>query len=179
MELDNQVTVIEISADYLCLIILSDRTTMDELIEEIRSVNPIDKTQYISVKIDNPSANKSNELMRLLNESSSESDPRTKSVLIDDGVEVAQCYTYAEGYSSKTYMLMTLTENDCSYTLGYPKFDLGDEEDPETLVEDWFKKKIKKVPNGVKKNIKYITVVGTNTNILVVATKLKKKEKKD
>ena len=74
---------------------------------------------------------------------------------------------------------MTLTENDCSYTLGYPKFDLGDEEDPETLVEDWFKKKIKKVPNGVKKNIKYITVVGTNTNILVVATKLKKKEKKE
>jgi len=171
MELDNQVTVIEISADYLCLIILGDKNVIDDLIDDIKTINPTDKTQYISVKIDNPTANKCNELMN-----SFESDPLTKTVLIDDGVEVAQCYTYAEGYSSKTYMLMTVSEDVGSYTLGYPKFDLGDEEDPETLVEDWFKKKIKKVPNGVKKNIKYITVVGTDTNILVIATKLKKKK---
>jgi hypothetical protein len=74
-------------------------------------------------------------------------------------------------------MLMSITEQDNSYILGYPKFELSDEEDPEILVEEWFKKKVRKLPTGLKKNMKLITVVGSNTNILVIATKINNKKK--
>lgn len=166
--MDNQVTIIEITADYLYLIILGDKSTIDDLVNDIKVSNPTDSTKYISVKIDNPAANKSFELTNVLN----------KDVIVADGVETAQCYTFAEGYNNQSYMLMTVQEDNNTYVLGYPKFNL-DEEDPEIIIENWFKKKIKNIPNGIKKNMKSITVVGIETNILVMATKIKKKKQKN
>ena len=178
MNTDNQVTVIEITADYLYLVIIGDKSSIEYLINEIKKYNTSDIEQYIAVKINNPSANKCCELTKSLNkyiDIDSIDINKIKTVIIDDGVETAQCYTYAEGYNNQSYMLMTLIENDNNYILGYPKFELGDEEDPEIIVEEWFKKKIKKFPKDIKKNMKLITVVGTNTNILVIATKISKK----
>ncbi len=186
MSIDNQVTVIEITADYLCLVVLGDKTSIENLIYDMKSTysseksNLKDNIQYIAVKIDYPSANKCHELTKILNNNIDleEGDiTKIKNVVIDDGVETAQCYTYAEGYRSQLYMLMSVTEQDDTYVLGYPKFELNDEEDPEVLVEEWFKKKIKKLPMGLKKNMKLITVVGANTNILVIATKINNKKK--
>lgn len=174
MNIDNQVTIIEITADYLCLVVLGDKMTIDELIEDIKLANPTDSTQYIAVKIDHPTANKCMELSDFLNCNKNQ----TKNIILDDGVETAQCYTYAEGYHCQTYMLMNISEEDTKYILGYPKFELGDEEDPEIIIEGWFKKKVKRLPSGIKKNMKLITVVGAETNILVIATKIKNKKKK-
>ena len=174
MNVDNQVTIIEITADYLCLVVLGDKMSIEELIEDIKSTNQSDPTQYIAVKIDNPIANKLNELTTSCNINKK----YIKNILIDEGIESAQCYTYAEGYNSQSYMLMCIYEENNQYFMGYPKFELGEEEDPEIIIEGWFKKKIKKVPNGIKKNMKLITVVGTQTNILVIATKIKNKKKK-
>lgn len=180
MELDNQVTVIEISADYLYLIVLGERSLINNFIKDIKTQNPTDTTQYIPVKINYPIANKCYELSKTLNNNIDiellPSLKNVKNVIIDDGIEVAQCYTYAEGYTSELYMLMTLVEENGTYVLGYPKFDLGDEEDPEAVIEEWFKKKVKKISKSIKKNIKYITVVGESTNILVIATQLKNKK---
>lgn len=174
MNIDNQVTIIEITADYLCLVVLGDKLTIDELIEDIVLTNPTDTTKYLAVKIDNPTANKCLELSDSLNINKQ----KIKKVVPDDGIETAQCYTYAEGYHCETYMLMIVLEEDDKYVLGYPKFELGDEEDPEIIIEGWFKKKIKRLPGGIKKNMKLITVVGPQTNILVIATKIKNKKKK-
>lgn len=184
MSIDNQVTVIEITADYLCLVVLGDKSSIENLIYDMKntcsSENPRDNIQYIAVKIDYPSANKCYELTKSLNNGIDIEELDTtkiKNVVIDDGVETAQCYTYAEGYHSQLYMLMSITEQDNAYVLGYPKFELSDEEDPEILVEEWFKKKVRKMPAGLKKNMKLITVVGANTNILVIATKINNKKK--
>lgn len=187
MSIDNQMTVIEITADYLCLVVLGDKSSIENLIYDMKntcsSENLTNNIQYIAVKIDYPSANKCYELTKSLNnvtdieESDTTSITKIKNVIIDDGVETAQCYTYAEGYHSQLYMLMSITEQDNSYILGYPKFELSDEEDPEILVEEWFKKKVRKIPAGLKKNMKLITVVGSNTNILVIATKINNKKK--
>ncbi len=174
MNVDNQVTIIEITADYLCLIVLGDKTTIEDLIEDVKLANPSDFVQYIAVKIDNPIANKCFELGEILNRDKK----KIKTVCLDDGVETAQCYTYAEGYHSQSYMLMTVHEDDTKYILGFPKFELGDEEDPEIIIEGWFKKRVKRLPSGIKKNMKLITVVGPQTNILVIATKIKNKKKK-
>ena len=174
MNVDNQVTIIEITADYLCLVVLGDKTTIEDLVEDIKSSGSSDSDQYIAVKIDDPTASKCHELScTLTNVSASE-----KPVTIDDGVEAAQCYTYAEGYHSQSYMLMSVHEENNSFVLGYPKFDLGDEEYPETIIENWFKKRVKRMPSGIKKNMKPIQVVGVNSNILVIATKIKNKKKK-
>lgn len=175
MEVDNQVRIIEITADYLCLIVLGDKITIDELIEGIKISNPESCTQYIAIKIDNPIANKCFELEKTLNTT----QDKYKNVVLDDGVETAQCYTYAEGYHSQSYMLMTINEDENKYILGFPKFELGDEEDPEIIIEGWFKKRVKKLPSGIKKNMKLIAVVGPQTNILVIATKIKNKKKKN
>jgi hypothetical protein len=103
-----------------------------------------------------------------------------KHVITDDGVETAQCYTYAEGYNSQLYMLMTLTYNEHNnkYILGYPKFSLDDDEDPELVIENFFKKTAKRVPPGLKSSIKLITISGVDSNILVIATKIHSKKKK-
>jgi hypothetical protein len=148
--------------------------TIDDLIEDIKLASPTDSTQYISVKIDNPIANKCIELTEFLNHNKE----KIKNVTLDDGVETAQCYTYAEGYHCQSYMLMSVHEDDTKYILGYPKFELGDEEDPEIIIEGWFKKRVKRLPSGIKKNMKLITVVGPQTNILVIATKIKKRNNK-
>lgn len=183
MSIDNQVPVIEITADYLCLVVLGDKSSVENLIYDMKNTCSSENSnniQYIAVKIDYPSANKCYELTKSLNNviDIEESDiTKIKNVIMDDGVETAQCYTYAEGYHSQLYMLMNITEQDNSYILGYPKFELSDEEDPEILVEEWFKKKLKKLPTGLRKNMKLITVVGANTNILVIATKINNKRK--
>jgi hypothetical protein len=161
-------TIIEINADYLCLVILGDKTTIDELVSDIKEVNPSDPTEYMSVKIDNPIANKCFELSQLSG----------KNIVADDGAEKAQCYTYADGYHSQLYMLMSVQEDNSVFKLGYPTFDLGDEEFPEMIIENWFKKRVKKMPSGIKKNMKPINIVGVRSNILVVATKIKNKKKK-
>ena len=136
MNIDNQVTVIEITADYLCLVVLGDKSSIENLISDMKNTIP-QNIQYIAVKIDYPSANKCYELTKSLNNGIDieESDTANiKKVIIDDGVETAQCYTYAEGYHSQLYMLMNITEQDNSYVLGYPKFELNDEEDPEDVL---------------------------------------------
>lgn len=183
MNVDNQVTIIEITADYLCLVVLGDKTTIEDLIEDIKLANPTDSTQYIAVKIDDPTANKCWELTKQICDSkitdANNTKTNMKTVFVDDGVETAQCYTYAEGYHSQSYMLMNVHEEDDKFILGYPKFELGDEEDPEIIVEGWFKKKVKRLPSGIKKNMKLITVVGSQSNILVIATKVKNKKKKN
>lgn len=168
MNVDNQITIIEITADYLCLVVVGDKTTIDELITDIKESGSNDTTNYIAVKIDVPVANKCFEL----------SKETGKNLVPADGSESAQCYTYAEGYQDQSYMLMCIEEEPNASKLGYPKFDLGDEEYPEIIIENWFKKRVKKLPKGIKKNLKPVTVVGTKSNILVVSTKIKNKKNK-
>lgn len=168
MNVDNQVTIIEITADYLCLVVLGDKATIDELITDINETVPNDPTKYISAKINTPLETKCLKLSESLG----------KDIMLDDGIESAQCRTYAEGYHKDTYMLMCVEEECDEFKLGFPKFDFGDEEYPDIVVENWLKKKVKKMPSGIKKNMKPIAVVGPKSNILVVATKIKNKKKK-
>jgi hypothetical protein len=37
MSIDNQMTVIEITADYLCLVVLGDKTSIENLIYDMKS----------------------------------------------------------------------------------------------------------------------------------------------
>ena len=75
-----------------------------------------------------------------------------KTVLIDDGAEFAQGYVYADGdYNDNHYILQVLIEHNDHYVLSFLKFLLDEDDNPENIIEEWFKKRLGKIPSSVKK----------------------------
>lgn len=169
-----------IKADSLFFIVTGQKNIIEQLINNINKSSPKsnDDEKYIVTKINSPSASKSIELMKELNgveEIDMLNSAYQKVVLIDDGVEFAQGHLYAEGdYDDNVYMLQILIENKDNYLLSFLKFPLDEDDNPENIIEEWFKKKIGKIPNSIKKSIKLITVAGSKSNILVISADLKK-----
>jgi hypothetical protein len=165
-----------IKADTLFLIVTGQKNIIEQLINNINKSSTQEK--FISTKINYPSASKSIELMKELNgidDYDMLNSAFQKVVLIDDGLEFAQGHLYAEGdYDENSYMLQVLVENKDHYLLSFLKFPLDEDDNPENIIEDWFKKKLGKIPNSIKKTIKLITVAGSKSNILVVSAELKK-----
>lgn len=157
--MEKEITIIEISADSLYLIIVGDKKAIDKLAEMLieKELN----IDYISVKIDTPSIAKCNELSELYG----------KYVKPSMGMETAQCYAYAEGFSNNTHILMAVDKSGLEYSLGFPKFDLSEDTDPEKIIYDWMKKKMGKIPKSIKKTMKPITLVGNKDDILVFVSK--------
>jgi hypothetical protein len=91
-------------------------------------------------------------------------------ISIVEGAEIAQCYTLARGkeYHTNLYMITVLEQESL---FGFPKVELNDS-DPEKIIVSWFNKNANRVPKGIKKTIEPITVVGSNSDILVVACKI-------
>jgi hypothetical protein len=171
-----------IKADTLFLIVTGQKNIIEQLINNINKSslmpNLNENEKFILTKINFPSASRSIELMKELNgieESDMLNSTFQKVVLIDDGLEFAQGHLYAEGeYDENSYMLQVLTENKDNYLLSFLKFPLDEDDNPENIIEDWFKKKLGKIPSSIKKSIKLITVAGSKSNILVISADLKK-----
>lgn len=165
-----------IKADKLFFIITGQKNIIETFINLLNKDNFVEK--YIMTKINCPSALRSIELMKELNDVENENmlDSYTqKPILIDDGVEFAQGYVNAEGeYNDNFYIIQTLLNNESHYILSFLKFILEEDDNPETVIENWFKKKMGKIPQSVKKSIKLITVAGPKSNILVISAELKK-----
>ncbi len=165
-----------IKADTLFLIVVGQKNALEQLLNNVNKTQTSEK--LILTKINCPSSHRSIELMKELNnmEDINMLDSNTqKTVLIDDGTEFAQGYVYADGdYNDTHYILQLLTEHPDHYVLSFIKFVLDEDDNPENLIEDWFKKRVGKIPSSVKKSIKLITVAGSKSNILVVSTELKK-----
>lgn len=157
--MEKEITIIEISADSLYLVVAGEKKAIDKLALDLNNNN--DNIQYISVKIDNPINSKCDEL----------SKNSEKPILPRVGIESAQCYAYAEGFNNDYYMLMSIESIDNQEYLGYLKFDLGDNGDPEKLILDWIKKKLSKIPKSIKKSLKPLTLVRNKEDILVFVAK--------
>jgi hypothetical protein len=107
------------------------------------------------------------------NVTSEDIDINKKYVVMDEGVETAQCLTYADmSYGLKrespdvTTMLMVVMHNDSHYKLSYPILQLDEEENPSELIENWLKE------HDLKGLIKELTInpvniVGDEHDILV------------
>ncbi len=170
-----------IKADTLFLIVTGQKNIIEQLINNINK-SPSSKSdfeeKFILTKINCPSAHKSIELMKELNDIEDIdllNSTLQKVVLIDDGLEFAQGHLYAEGdYDENYYMLQVLKENKDHYLLSFLNFPLDEDDNPENIIEEWFKKKLGKIPSSIKKSIKLITVAGSKSNILVISAELKK-----
>lgn len=165
---DNSVPVIEVSANYIYLIILGDKKGVTKLVEDLnKNVGKI-STTYYATKIDIPLAQECyDNVVPLLGKDVGSS----MSIAMADGAEVAQCYTLAHGknYHPDLHMV-TMLEQDVLF--GFPKFDLANESDPEKIIIGWFNRNALYVPKGIKKSMEPITVVGQNNDILIVACRM-------
>lgn len=106
-------------------------------------------------------------------------DVNKKYVILDEGVETAQCLTYADVSSNdiaaakrKTptcdlMMIMVMIGNESHYKLSYPVLQLDEEENPDKLVSKWLS------DHDISKNdvrdvsIRPVHIVGNEHDILV------------
>lgn len=113
-----------------------------------------------------------------------EIDANKKYIIIDEGVETAQCLTYADmSYSTgnrmhtsanidrkrkleKIMMLMIMIDSDTHYKLSYPILQLDEEENPAELIESWLKEHdLKDLVREL--TISPVNIVGNEHDILV------------
>lgn len=156
-------TIIEVTADIMYLIIVGDKKDINNFVEDLNKNNKDNTIKYVSARIDIPTSVKCDQLQKLYK----------KKINVDNGIESAQCYTFAEGLNKKSYMLLMLEEGENNVTFSYPKMNLDDDADPEELIHTWIKKRVGKIPYGIKKSMKPLTLVGVDDNILVYMAQIK------
>lgn len=90
-----------------------------------------------------------------------------KYIIFDEGVETAQCLTYAEGYKNN-YMIMELINENTFYKLSFPILQLDEEVNPDELISSWI---VDHDVSDVAKDltIKPVNIVGIDHDILVFA----------
>jgi hypothetical protein len=106
-------------------------------------------------------------------------DLHKKYVVLDEGVETAQCLTYADiispnelmGYTEysdgcKLMMMMVMNQYDSHYKLSFPILQLEEEENPDKLISKWIKDH--DLGDLVKElTIRPVNIVGNDHDILV------------
>jgi hypothetical protein len=159
-------TIIEISADYIYLVIIGEKETLKDFSKKIKNYSNDKSKEYIVTRLDIPILFRYDKIKKYHNNIE----------IIDVGTESAQSYAFAqeqfifpkqnkkfkENDSSINYMLMEIDDN----ILRFPKIDLVDE-DPEKIIYEWVKKNYGSIPDKIKKTIKPLSLVGYDNDILV------------
>lgn len=175
-----------IAADYMYLIIIGDEKTISKMVSKLNQEskkNNLNK-QFIINRIDSPCAeildgtDVQNILIKEAKKSIKEQnniktvtdtdiDIYKKYIVFDEGVETAQCLTYAEGYKNNFMLMEIVNENTC-HKITFPVLQLDEEVNPDELISTWI------VDNNVSDiakdlTIKPVNIVGTEHDILVFA----------
>jgi hypothetical protein len=164
----NNIPIIEITANYIYLIILGNKKNIQLLVNNFNRTAS-SNISYHMLKMIIPLAQECETV--LIPKIYNEKNKLVDCINIYDGAEVAQCYICAHGteYHENLYM-MAILESDKYF--GFPKFDLDTEYDPEKIITNWFVSNSCTIPRGIKKNMEPVTVVGINNDILVVACQI-------
>jgi hypothetical protein len=174
--------IIEISADYIYFVIVGEKNSLLNLIDDIEKNNKNknnknknnknkNNIKFIVTRLDIPILFRYNKIQKMI----------TTNLKLDNSIESAQSYAFAqeqflipkqktkfiENDTNKNYMMMMI-EYDI---LRFPKIELTDE-DPEKMILDWIKNNIGNIPVKIKKTIKPLSLVGYNNEILVYMAKL-------
>ena len=179
-----------IAADYMYLIILGDEKTIGRLVNKLNYdakknnlskrfiINNIDVTcaeMLDNEDIQNILTKEAKKKIKKNNKDNGENktvsdiniDIHKKYVVIDEGIETAQCLTFAEGYKNY-FMLMEIINEPTCYKVSFPILQLDEEVNPDELISDWI------TDNGVSDiakdlTVKPVNIVGTDHDILVFA----------
>ena len=102
-----------------------------------------------------------------LNISHKDIEKHKKYIVLDEGVEAAQCFTYGEDYK-KCAMLLEVVKEGSYFKVSFPVLPLKEEADPDELISHWIvSHKVSDIATNV--TIKPINIVGTTHDILVFA----------
>lgn len=109
----------------------------------------------------------------------SDIDVNKKYVILDEGVETAQCLTYADVSSndiaaakrktptSDLMMIMVMIGSDSHYKLSFPILQLDEEENPDKLVSKWLSEHDISKDDVHDVSIRPVHIVGNEHDILV------------
>jgi hypothetical protein len=164
-------TIVEISADYIYLVIIGNKENLESFSKELENSCKDPNKKFLVTRLDVPILFKYNTIKKKY----------TNLELIDNSIESAQSYAFAqeqfifskqnkkftEEDTSINHMLMMVDDN----ILRFPKIDLIDE-DPEKMINDWIRKHYGSIPEQLKKTIKPLSLVGYDNEILVYSAKL-------
>jgi hypothetical protein len=168
-------TIIEIVADYIYFVMMGSHTEIEQYCK-ILSKKSNNYVKYISLRIDIPISFACEKL-----------EKNYGKIFIESGTESAQSYAFAQDsyiiknknngidsvFNNKiTHMLMIIEDDNGVKRLKFPKLELHDQDDPETVVLDWIKETGGYIPKTIKKTIKPISIVGYNDDILVYSAKI-------
>jgi hypothetical protein len=167
----NKQTIVEISADYIYLVIIGEKKNLLNFSKELEIYCNDPAKTFIITRLDIPLLFRYDKIKKNYNNIK----------FIDNGTESAQSYAFAqeqfifpkqnkkfiEDDKSINHMIMMIDDN----ILRFPKIDLIDE-DPEQMIFDWIKKNYGSLPEQLKKSIKPLSLVGYDNEILVYSVKL-------
>ena len=171
-------TIIEIVADYIYFVMMGTHTEIEEYCKLLskKNINHINDIKYISLRIDIPISFACEKL-----------EKNYGKIFIETGTESAQSYAFAQDsyiiknknnsldtmFNTKiTHMLMIIEDINGVKKLKFPKLELHDQDDPESIVLDWIKEISGYIPKTIKKTIRPISIVGYNDDILVYTAKI-------
>jgi hypothetical protein len=170
-------TIIEIVADYIYFVMMGTHTEIEQYCKLLsKKNNQVNDIKYISLRIDIPISFACEKL-----------EKNYGKIFIESGTESAQSYAFAQDsyiiknknnsldsmFNNKiTHMLMIIEDDKGVKKLKFPKLELHDQDDPESIVLDWIKETGGYIPKTIKKTIKPISIVGYNDDILVYSAKI-------
>jgi hypothetical protein len=167
----NKQTIVEISADYIYLVIIGKKENLKQFSYELQKYCNDPTKNFLITRLDIPILFRYDKIKKNYKNIS----------LIDNGIESAQSYAFAqeqfifpkqnkkfiEEDTTINHMLMVIDDN----ILRFPKIDLIDE-DPKQMIMDWIKKNYGSVPEQLKKSMKPLSLVGYDNEILVYTAKI-------
>jgi len=183
-----------IAADYMYLIFLGSNIIIDKIIKKLnkkvdvrydcdkayKTYSRIYKTNkvkqiYVKCELNNPciSLLEDDDIRCIIENNYNDNK---KYIILDEGIETAQCLTYADISSNETLlkggnisnlmMLMVLLEDNSYLKLSYPILQLDEEENPDKLISKWLKEN--NIEDIVKELIiRPVNIVGNEHEILV------------
>lgn len=162
-------TIVKIYADCIYFIAVGDKSDISNFVDELNKSNKDNSIKYLASRIDVPLIICCEQIQKKIK----------KRVEIAPSIESAQSYAFAQGFKKRSYAILVLEDGEDKSTLGFPHLELSDEDDPEELIIKWIKKRVQKVPKGIKKTIRPVTLVGPDEDILVYVAKLRTQIKKE
>lgn len=197
--MNNYKTTATISADFMYLVFLGNDEIMGKIVDKLNDFTPpnpkkitVKKNIYVTHDMATPCIDilETEQIQSILrteaiknikkpNVTDSDIDDHKKYVIIDEGVETAQCLVCANvshkevGETTKTVnftaeytMLMIMIDELTHYKLSFPAIQLGEEENADEIVSRWLKDN--NIEDIVRElTIRPVNIVGTEHDILV------------
>ena len=126
---ENKATVI--TADYMYLVFVGSQEILKKISNKLNNIQK--KNFYIIHNIDVPCIN-------LVEDKTVLNTFKNNYLILDEGIEMAQCLVYAEYQKQNVSIMMSISKTEINNVISFPILQIDDEENPEKIISLWLKK---------------------------------------